>query len=197
MTAFLHRAWTKLGVPDVLAFKTPDYGQPADLDGVLFDLPKRLGIKVERCHWHISHIHNDPMVPPALNALDKALREADEIYAYPQYEPEEVEWVWHEANLVLLGSAASEAFPHLWRHHGDAESVFDHAQGRQRIGAPSLDSPWLDSFWMKPPKWSVDTEYCVYNFANAPEWAPHGVGVNTDAEDIYRGQGFVPPLNVS
>lgn len=197
MTEFLHRAWTKLGVPDVLAFKTPDYGQPMDLDGVLFDLPKRLGVTVERGQWHIEHVLNDPMVPPALNALDRALREANNVYAYPQYEAEDVEWVWHEANLVLLGSVASEEFPSLWRQHGSAAIVADHAQGRQRLGARPLDSAWLDGFWKEAPRWALDPEYCVYNFTNAREWAPHGVGVNTDPEDIYRGLHFLPPEHVA
>lgn len=192
MEGFLHRAWTRLGVPDTLEFKTPSRGQLMDTEGVLWHLPKRLDVQVERGKWNIKHINNDPQVAPALEAFDLALREADDIYTYLEEEPDDVDWVWHEANLVLLGASASEAFPRFWRQLGKASVLADHAEGKQRRSARELESGWLDAL-NGAPDWTSDPYYGVYNWTNSPNWHPFGVGINTDPEDIFYGYRFKEP----
>jgi hypothetical protein len=195
MQGFLHRAWTRLGVPDTLEFKTPSNHLLRDDDDTLRRLPKRLGVQVEWGRWDIAHVDRDPQVTPALKAFDLALTAADDIYRYSvdRDEDEDVEWVWHEANLGLLGAAASEEFPRFWRQHGEAQIVADNAEGRQRMSARELESGWLDAALNGAPDWASDPEFCVYNWTNSPDWQPFGVGINTDPEDFFNGFRFRYP----
>jgi hypothetical protein len=193
MQGFLHRAWTRLGVPDTLEFKTPSSEHLRDYGDTLWHLPKRLGVQIEYGKWRIEGLDNDPQVAPAMKAFDHALRAADGIYAYPADEDEDVEWVWHEANLVLLGAAANEFFPGYWREHGDAQVDADHVEDRQRLSARELESGWLDAALHGAPDWAADPEYYVYNLANSPDWRPYGVGINTDPEDFFEGFRFREP----
>jgi hypothetical protein len=192
MMPFLHRAWTRLGVPDTLQFKTPAYRHLYDVKGVLDLLPKRLHVKVEFGQVHIEHIESDPDAAAATRVLDLALREADNQYAYPKFEPEDTEWVWHEENLVLLGALASERFPRIWSEQFATPVLADRSLGRRRCPPRELESGWMNEALNGAANWSEVDQFYVYNWDRSPDWMPYGLGINTDATDIQYGHRFEP-----
>lgn len=192
---FFHRAWTRLGVPDILEFKTPGYcllpDDMADEMVTLDEFGTQMGIKVVHGKYHVERCTKDELAAHIMKVLYRSISRAHSFYESSiEEEFFSPAWEWHSENLVLLGALVSEVFPEIWCDLRKSLKIFN-SESVQHQPKNELNNAWLihGLHEWKANHWS-QTEYYPYNWGDSRDWTPLGLGVNTEPDDFYRNDVY-------